>query len=76
MVVVGGAGILAMQQVEFLDRPILSNSTFQYLFRNYMVFQVQYITKEQKESVLELEGNCKAKVTGILHMGWHELKVK
>lgn len=31
---------------------------------------------QRKESVLEMEGNCKAKVTGILHMGWHELKVK
>lgn len=31
---------------------------------------------QRKESVLELEGNCKAKVAGILHMGWHELKVK
>lgn len=75
-VVVVGGGIWAMQQVEFLDRPILSNSTFQYLFRNYTAFQVQYITKERKESVLESEGNCKAEVTGILHMGWHELKVK
>lgn len=43
----GVGRILAMQQVEFLDWPILSNSTFQYSFRNYMACQVQYISEKK-----------------------------